>query len=77
MAKLEEKNKIEFPEETMIGALNKYISSENENFQPMNANFGILPSLEERIKDKKLRYEALSKRALAKLDIIIDKSLQK
>lgn len=61
----------------MIGALSKYISSENDNFQPMNANFGILPSLDERIKDKKLRYEALSKRAMEKLDIIIDKSLQK
>lgn len=61
----------------MIGALSKYISCENENFQPMNANFGILPSLEERIKDKRLRYENLSKRALEKLDIIIDRSLQK
>ena len=77
VAILENIEKIEFPEETMIGALSKYISSENDNFQPMNANFGILPSLDERIKDKKLRYEALSKRAMEKLDIIIDKSLQK
>ncbi len=51
----------------MIGALAEYISSENVNFQPMNANFGIFPSLEVKIKDKKLRYEALAKRALEKI----------
>ncbi|MGT2652995.1 hypothetical protein ACVQ9Z_07940 [Staphylococcus aureus] len=35
-----------------------YIShaKNNKNFQPMNANFGLLPSLETRIKDKKERY---------------------
>ena len=53
-----------FSENTMIGALAKYISSENKNFQPMNANFGILPKLEENIKDKKLRYEKLANRSL-------------
>ena len=51
--------KIIFPEETMIGALSKYIATPNENFQPMNANFGILPSLDEKIKDKKLKYTKL------------------
>ena len=48
----------------MIGALAKYISSENTNFQPMNANFGIIPELEERIKDKQKRYEKLAERSL-------------
>ena len=42
------KEKIIFSNETMIGALAKYISTENEKFQPMNANFGILPQLEEK-----------------------------
>ena len=56
-----------FPKETMIGALSKYIASENKNFQPMNANFGILPELPERIKDKKLKYGKLADRALEKL----------
>ena len=58
--------RIIFSEITMIGAISKYISTKNKNFQPMNANFGILPSLDEKIRDKKLRYEMLAKRALEK-----------
>ncbi len=54
-----------FPEYTMIGALAKYISTSNSKFQPMNANFGILPELEgKKIKDKKQRYEKLAQRSL-------------
>ena len=56
--------RIIFSKNCMIGALAKYISTENKNFQPMNANFGILPKLEVNIKDKKARYEKLAKRAL-------------
>ena len=67
---LEKKEKIIFPKETMIGALSSYISTNNDKFQPMNANFGILPELDgKKIKDKKLRYEELSKRALQILKI--------
>ena len=61
------KNKITFSELTMIGALAKYISTENSKFQPMNANFGILPALEEKIRDKKLRYTKLADRAIENL----------
>ena len=61
---LRKEPKKEFSELTMIGALAKYISTENSKFQPMNANFGILPNLEEKIKDKKLKYEKLADRAL-------------
>lgn len=60
------KNKITFSNETIIGALSNYISTKNQNFQPMNANFGILPELGEKIKDKKIRYEKLAKRSLEK-----------
>lgn len=56
--------KIVYPKETMIGALADYISTPNEKFQPMNANYGILPSLDEKIKNKLERYEKLSNRAL-------------
>ena len=68
---LQSDKKIIFNNFTMIGALADYISTKKENFQPMNANFGILPELEEnRIKDKKIRYEELSKRALGNLENI-------
>ncbi len=52
---------------TMIGSLARYISAPNPNFQPMNANFGIIPELNEKIRDKKLRYQKFSDRAI--LDI--------
>ncbi|MCL2447014.1 MAG: methylenetetrahydrofolate--tRNA-(uracil(54)-C(5))-methyltransferase (FADH(2)-oxidizing) TrmFO [Oscillospiraceae bacterium] len=53
------------PRETMLGALSRYISDETvTNFQPMGANFGLLPPLDTRIRDKKERYEALAARAL-------------
>ncbi len=53
------------PPETMLGALSRHISaSESADFQPMGANFGILPPLPERIRDKKARYTALAQRAL-------------
>ena len=54
-----------FSEDTVIGALAKYISTPNIRFQPMNANFGILPQLEgKKIKDKKERYAKLAERSL-------------
>ena len=56
--------KIMFPKETVIGALSQYISTTNLNFQPMNANFGILPPLKERIKDKQLRYNKMAEKSL-------------
>lgn len=56
------------PEDTMLGALCEYISDVSvTNFQPMGANFGILPPIEPKIRDKKERYKALSDRALHSL----------
>ena len=55
---------ISFPQETVIGALAKYISTQNRRFQPMNANFGILPPLDERIKEKQERYLKMAKRSM-------------
>ena len=51
----------------MIGALSKYIATPNEKFQPMNANFGIISEFEEKIRDKKLKYEKLADRAIEEL----------
>ncbi len=53
------------PETTMLGALLRFITTADEkHFQPMNANFGLLPPLETPIKDKKIRYQAYTERAL-------------
>ena len=68
---LRQEEKVEFSEYTLIGALAQYISTPNEKFQPMNANYGILPELEgKKISDKKLKYGKLSDRALEKLFLI-------
>ncbi len=64
---LEEKERIAFPIDTMIGNLSHYISTPNDKFQPMNANFGILPALPEKIRDKKEKYGKLADRALESL----------
>lgn len=63
---------LELPAVTMTGALCSYISDETvKDFQPMGANFGILPPIEPKIKDKKQRYSALAERALGALERII------
>ena len=68
----EGKNSLVLSETTMIGALTSYISDETvSNFQPMGANFGILPPIEPKIRDKKERYKALAERSLKELDEII------
>ena len=58
---------LEFNNYTMLGALCKYISTENKDYQPMNANFGIIASLDEKIKDKKIKYEKYAKRSLEEI----------
>ena len=67
------KEKIVYDENTVIGSLSKYISSPHENFQPMNANFGILPELPQKIRDKKERYNTLAKRSLEMLEKYCEK----
>lgn len=62
---------IDFTKYTATGALSNYISEGSCGaFQPMNVNFGIIEPLETRIKSKAERYEAISKRALEKLNKI-------
>lgn len=58
-----------FPRETAMGSMAYYIThAEGKYFQPMNANFGLFPLLPEKIRDKKLRYEALAERALCQIE---------
>ncbi len=52
------------PESTIIGSLQRHISTKNVDFEPMNANFGILPPLDSKIRDKKLRKLAYYERSL-------------
>ena len=67
-----------FSDNTVCGALQTHISTPNKDFQPMNANFGILSPLPVRIKDKKERYKTLALRALAEMDAYIqDAHIQK
>ena len=57
------------PDYTMIGALANYISDESvADFQPMGANIGILPPLQEKIRDKQLKAQAHADRALCYFD---------
>ncbi|WP_411677746.1 methylenetetrahydrofolate--tRNA-(uracil(54)-C(5))-methyltransferase (FADH(2)-oxidizing) TrmFO [Caproicibacter sp.] len=63
------KSPLVLPETTMIGALSRYVESGGTgNFQPMGANFGVIPPLPEKIRDKRERYAALAARALEDLD---------
>ena len=62
---------LHLPRDTMLGALAAYVSGEEgfatADFQPMGANFGLLPALPETIRDKKMRYAGLADRALESL----------
>lgn len=64
-----------FPKETAHGALTHYIStSVQKHFQPMNANFGIMPPIEGKIKDKKRKKEMVSERAMTKLKEFVEQN---
>ena len=57
------------PEDTMTGALSRHVAeSVSGDFQPMGANFGVLPPIEPHIRDKKERYKALAERGLSSLE---------
>ena len=72
-----EKPTIVLPRETMIGSLTAYISDPTvTKFQPMGANFGVLPELENRPRDKKERGAAYSKRALDAIDEFIKQNIE-
>lgn len=62
---------VDFPTLTAIGALAAYISNESvADFQPMNINFGLIPPLDHRVKGKREKNEAVSRRALAALETL-------
>ncbi len=61
----------DFTSQTLLGALARHVSTPNANFQPMNANFGILDPLNERVRGKRNRYERMSARAIDTLNEVI------
>lgn len=66
------KETLTLPPETMIGALSRYVQSGGESdFQPMGANFGVMPPIEPHIRDKRARYAAFSERSLNLLSDIM------
>jgi len=64
------------PEETMLGALLRYVhGADPKHFQPMNANFGLLPPLPDPPRDKRLKKQRLAERSLEALDAFADEVL--
>ena len=71
---VQNKELLVFPETTIIGSMSHYITTSiAKSFQPMNANFGLVPPLSERIKGKKERYEKLAERALDTIQNFVNK----
>lgn len=66
--KLEKKEAIIPPLTTVSGALSAHICGATDNFQPMNANYGVLPAIENPPRDKKERYRLLSERAISEME---------
>ncbi len=70
------KKTITFPDQTMIGSLMNFVSNKNKilstrtknKFQPMPASFGIVPELDQKIREKKLRYKAYQERSIEEID---------
>ncbi len=65
--KLQNKKSVTVSDNTVLGALAKYVTTENPSFQPMNANFGILPPLNRIIRDKAERKKAQAERSLSEV----------
>ena len=71
------KKPVSFPSESMIGSLINFISNKNQilsnqkknKFQPMPPSFGLVPELNKKIKDKKMRYKAYQERSINSLQV--------
>jgi tRNA uridine 5-carboxymethylaminomethyl modification enzyme len=82
------KSPVTFPKDSMIGSLMEFISNKNvvmanqrkNRFQPMPPSFGLVPELNKKIKDKKIRYKAYQERSLESLQVfkkILDSCFEK
>ena len=69
VCRLRELDPVILSEQTMIGALSRHVAeSVSQDFQPMGANFGVLPPLTQSIRNKQERYAALAQRGLQALE---------
>ena len=64
----------DFTGQTILGALARHVCTPSANFQPMNANFGILEPLNARVRSKRARYEQMSARAIDTLNEVIKRN---
>jgi len=75
-ARIQDRPLPDFPRETAIGALGLYISDSSiENFQPMNVNFSIIASLEQRIRKKAEKNLAIANRSLQIIDGLVQQGI--
>ena len=77
-SQLLDREPVTLPSYTAIGAMGKYVSTDNSHFQPMNCTFGIIDPLpvlpgQKKIRDKRERYETVSAKALAYIDSVVKK----
>ena len=68
LRKLKGESEILVSDKTVLGSLARYITTENKDFQPMNANFGILPTLDRVIRDKSERKKQMAERSLKEIN---------
>lgn len=64
--------RVDWKPETILGSLSKHVSLENKDYQPMNANFGIVQPLDRKIKDKKMKYEEYAKRSIKEMGVLVN-----
>ena len=73
-----EQDTILFPHETALGSMAHYITTaDSKHFQPMNANFGLFPPLEKRIRNKKEKNEVIAQRAIDALRSFVESGATK
>lgn len=69
---IEGRTPVPLPEVCLSGALPRYLAAPNPHFRPMNANFGILPPLEKRVRDKRANQQQYAQRSLSKLKVVLN-----
>ncbi len=67
LRKMQNKKDVRISGNTTLGALARYITTENKDFQPMNANFGIIPPLNVALRDKTERKKRMAERSLKEI----------